>query len=91
MGEGSNSLPASATLQSPLPLAATMVSGNQLQLSWTTNDNGGTFTAYYASGLTLPVTWTLTTNAPVLTGNQWMITLPVGTNASGFYRLQQSP
>jgi hypothetical protein len=89
VGEGGNSASASAMLPKPLPLSARALSSSQIQLSWTTNDNGGTFKAYYASALTPPVGWTPATNTPVLVNDQWTITLPIGTNDSGFYRLQQ--
>jgi hypothetical protein len=72
-----------------LPLNASLFSSGQIQLSWTTNHNGGTFKAYYASALTSPIVWTLATNTPVLSNDQWTIILPIGTNDSGFYRLQQ--
>jgi hypothetical protein len=28
------------------------------------------------------------TNAPLLSNGQWMVALPLGTNASGYYELQ---
>jgi hypothetical protein len=29
------------------------------------------------------------TNAPVFSNGQWSVTLPIGTNPAGLYRLQQ--
>ena len=43
---------------------------------------------YYTPSLVAPVVWMLATNAPVLSNGQWTLTLPVGTNSSGYYRLQ---
>ncbi len=72
----------------PVTVAAAAMSGSQIQLSWTTND-GGAFKMYYTPDLTSPLIWTLMTNVPVQAGGQWTLTLPVGTNYRGFYRLQQ--
>jgi len=88
-GEGGNSAQVSALFQKPLPLTANVIAGNQIQLSWPTNDGGGTLKAYYATNLVPPVVWLPVTGAPVLVGNQWTLTLPTGTNNNGFYRLQQ--
>jgi autotransporter-associated beta strand protein len=43
---------------------------------------------YWTPSLTPPITWTRMTNAPVFTNGQWTVTLPMGTNNAGFYRLQ---
>jgi hypothetical protein len=43
---------------------------------------------YYTPSLVAPAVWMLVTNAPVLSNGQWMVTLPIGTNSSGYYRLQ---
>ena len=88
LGESTNSAQASATPLSLIVLSATITSGNQITLAWTTNGNGGTVIPYYTPNLTPPVTWVPVTNTPVLSNNQWMVTLPTGTNNSGFYRLQ---
>lgn len=87
-GEGPNSSPASATLQLP-PLLTGGSANGQIQLSWATNDNGGSFKAYSATNLVPPIIWTLVTNSASFSNGQWILTLPVGTNGSGFYRLQQ--
>jgi fibronectin type 3 domain-containing protein len=87
-GEGPDSPFVSATLQLPLPLAAVVSPDGQIQLSWTTNDNGGTFKVYSATNLVSP-TWTQVTNSPSLSNGQWTVILPIGTNNSGFYQLQQ--
>ena len=44
---------------------------------------------YWTPDLTPPVKWTLVENAPTYTNGQWIVTLPIGTNTAGFYRLQQ--
>ncbi len=43
---------------------------------------------YYTPNLVPPVVWTLVTNTPALSNGQWIVTLPTGTNGSGFYQLQ---
>jgi cellulose 1,4-beta-cellobiosidase len=88
-GEGPDSAFVSATLQLPLPLAAVISADGQIQLSWTTNDNGGTFKVYSATNLVSPVVWTQVTNSPSLSNGQWTVILPIGTNNSGFYQLQR--
>jgi autotransporter-associated beta strand protein len=72
----------------PVALKAVLLSNSQVQVSWTTND-GGAFKTYYTPDLTPSAVWTPATNAPVMTGSQWTVTLPVSTNNHGFYRLQQ--
>ncbi len=88
LGEGANSTQVSAAPPAPIVLTANVTSGSELTLSWTTNGNGGAFTPYYTPTLALPATWVPVTNTPVLSGDQWIITLPTGTNSAGFYRLQ---
>jgi hypothetical protein len=88
-GEGGNSPQASATLLQPFPVSASAVSAGQIQLSWTTNDHGAAFKVYFTRDFTPPVVWTPTTNIPVMTGNQWTVTLSLVTNSRGFYRLQK--
>jgi len=44
---------------------------------------------YYTEDMTPPVVWTrVTSNAPVFSNGLWTVTLPKGTNASGFYQLR---
>jgi hypothetical protein len=59
-----------------------------LVLHWAGTSNDAPASVYYATSLTPPTTWTLVTNAPAFTNDQWMVALPVGTNTSGYYRLQ---
>jgi fibronectin type 3 domain-containing protein len=89
IGEGSNSAPASVALDRPLPLAIDAISGDGIQLAWTTNDNGGSFTIFSATNLASEMSWTLITNAPILSGPQWILALPISTNNQSFYRLKQ--
>jgi hypothetical protein len=89
LGQSANSGQASATPAGPVLLTGSLSSGSQIILSWSTNGNGGTVTPYYTPTLTSPITWIPVTNMPVLSNNQWNLTLPLGTNGSGFYRLQQ--
>jgi hypothetical protein len=44
---------------------------------------------YSAPSLVPPIEWTLVTNSPAFTNGHWSATLPIGTNAAAFYRLQQ--
>jgi hypothetical protein len=88
LGQSPNSTQASAAPAGPILLTAVMSSGHQINFSWATNGNVGTVTPFYTPNLTPPITWTLLTNVPVFSNNQWNVTLPLGTNGSGFYRLQ---
>lgn len=49
----------------------------------------GSLYLYYTPSLAPPIIWTPVTNTPVYSNNQWMVTLPFGTNRCGFYSLQQ--
>jgi hypothetical protein len=87
-GESTNSAVVSVTpLAGPLALNVAAFSGGTITLAWT----NGAVDLYYAPQLAPPVQWTLLTNAPAVTNGQWTVTLPVGANNSGFYRLQQQP
>ena len=46
------------------------------------------FTVHSATNLASPVAWTPLTNTPVLTSNEWRVTLPAATNGQRFFRLQ---
>jgi len=70
----------------PVGLNASFMSGQQIQLSWTTND-GGLLKAYFTPDLTQP--WVLLTNVPTPVNGQRVILLLTGTNSRGFYQLQQ--
>jgi hypothetical protein len=50
--------------------------------------NVGTFSLFASPSLTPPVTWTPVTNTRALSNGQWTVSLPVGTNGSGFYQLR---
>ena len=81
---------------SPMPaLSIRPTTGAQgLTLQWPDNNDTKTSGAasqpnlYYTPSLVAPAVWMLVTNAPVLSNGQWMVTLPIGTNSSGYYRLQ---
>jgi hypothetical protein len=89
LGESPNSAQASATPVAPVPLIGSLSSNSQIVLSWTTNGDGAGWTLYYTTELTPPVTWIPVTNMPVLSNNQWSVTVPIGPGSAGFYRLQQ--
>src|SRR5207253_150042 len=55
-------------------------------LSWPGNAVG--FGLYEATNLVPPVVWTASTNQPVLTNNQWTVSLPTNSSSTRFYRLQ---
>lgn len=61
--------------------------GHGLAIQWP-GDIGSLY-LYYTPNLAPPVVWIPVTNNPVYSNNQWIVTMPVGTNQSGFYRLQQ--
>lgn len=86
-GESADSAPADAAPQVPV-LAGAQSPGGQVVLSWADASNGGAATLYYTPALSPAAVWTPVPNAPVLSGGLWTLTLPVGTNVSGFYRLQ---
>lgn len=88
LGQSPNSTQVSATPASQILLAARLSTGSLITLSWPTNGNGGSVTPYYTPTLVPPITWTPVTNLPVLLNNQWNVTVPLGTNGSGFYRLK---
>ncbi len=94
---------AAPTLPNPLVLSGPVIVSNPkpVFLQLTPNTAAGTLTlhwsgestdapaqVYYTSDLTPPVTWTPMSNAPAYANGQWSVTLPVGTNSSGFYRVQ---
>jgi hypothetical protein len=47
------------------------------------------FTFYSATNLAPPVAWVPLTNAPVLIGNEWRVTLPSGTTGQRYFHLQR--
>ncbi len=60
--------------------------GNSLTLTWP--GDIGQWLVHCATNLVLPVTWSPAAASPVLTNQQWQVTLPVGTDSAAFYRLQ---
>ncbi|HEX4264255.1 MAG TPA: DUF2341 domain-containing protein [Verrucomicrobiae bacterium] len=50
--------------------------------------SGVGFALYTSTNLAPPISWTLATNQPALSNNQWQITLPQDGSASRYYRLQ---
>jgi fibronectin type 3 domain-containing protein len=73
-----------AYLAAPIPLSLAS-SNNGLTLTWPTN---AAVAPYYTTSLTPPITWMPVTNAPTIVNGQWNLTVSVGLNQSGFYRLQ---
>ena len=60
--------------------------GSGLSFNWP--GNIGQWGVYGATNLSPPVVWLPVSGAPVLSNQQWTLTVPVRTNAAGFYRLQ---
>jgi hypothetical protein len=46
------------------------------------------FSLFAATNLTIPVLWSSVPDVPVLTNNEWRVSLPIATNGQRFYRLQ---
>src|ERR1019366_1053643 len=79
-----NLLVSEGAANGPIVLKGVVASGGGMTLSWTNS----AVTLYYTPRLS-PAAWVVVTNVPGHTNGQWTITLPAGTNATGFYRLQQ--
>lgn len=76
----------SASVAAPAPAALRIAAGaTALTLGWPAESF---FALYAATSFTPPVVWTPVTNTPVLTSNEWRITLPGSTNSQRFFRLQ---
>jgi hypothetical protein len=79
-----NLLVSEGAANGPIILKGAAAAGGGMALSWTNS----AVTLYYTRSLS-PAAWVVVTNVPGYTNGQWTITLPAGTNATGFYRLQQ--
>jgi hypothetical protein len=86
-GESDNTAPVAVTPQIPVSLSASITAGGQIAISWPTNGSAGR-TLFYTPSLAAPVMWTLVTNTPAAFNDLWVVVLPLGTNQTGFYRLQ---
>jgi hypothetical protein len=75
----------STVTQQP-PVMSIAGGGTGATLTWPASGVG--FTLYTTTNLAPPVTWTLTTNEPTLTNNQWQIALPADGSSVRFYRLE---
>ena len=85
-GESPNSAPVSATAQPPALLAGLSSNASQLTLSWSgwaTN-----YTLYAATNLSASPTWNAVTLSPQYTNGSFSLTLPVGSEAQRFFRLE---
>lgn len=71
-----------ATLRLPIE-ARLSIAGDML--AWPAN--AGWFTIQSTTNLTPPAVWLPLTNAPVMDGNRWTLTLPFTTNSQRFFRL----
>jgi beta-glucanase (GH16 family) len=82
--------PVSATLQIAVysitpPVIDLQVSGANFDIYWPSNYT--TYNLYGNSNLTESATWTSVTNAPVIDGGNWKVTVPI-SEAQPFFRLQ---
>ncbi len=80
--------PGSTDVAPPPPILTATVApdGAGLDIAWAAN--AGAFNLYSSPSLLPPAAWTCVTNTPTLSGQQWLVTLPVPTNACSFFRLQ---
>jgi hypothetical protein len=78
-------LTASVSVNTNLALRS-IQSGPDLILSAPTDANY--FTLLTTTNLTPPALWAPVPNAPLLTNNEWRMSLPITTNGQRFYRLQ---
>jgi autotransporter-associated beta strand protein len=69
----------------PMGLTGSALSGGGIRLTWTNSAAD----LYCTPNLMPPVVWVAVTNPPAWSNGQWSVTMPGGTNASGFYRLAQ--
>jgi hypothetical protein len=69
------------------PVLNAVPSSSTIAISWP--EVASYFTLYSATNLTAGATWTVLTNAPVLSNGAWGISVPA--NPSRFYRLQSDP
>ena len=69
----------------PIVLTGSALSGGGIKLTWTNSAAD----LYCTPTLVPPVVWVTVTNPPVWFNDQWSVAVPGGTNASGFYRLEQ--
>jgi hypothetical protein len=62
-----------------------VLSGGGFQLTWTNS----AVDLFYTPSLMPPVVWSPVTNQAGFSNGQWSLTMPIGTNGNGFYRLRQ--
>ncbi len=80
------SLAWNAGMSSRPALAITNTGGGNVTL--TASPDAAFYRLYTATNLTPPAQWNSVTNLPVVSGNQWSLTLATATNVTSFYRLQ---
>jgi hypothetical protein len=89
LSESAISAEVSATPQASIiaaTLKITSLSASQFQLSW--SNNALNLQLYSSVDLTPPMTWTPVTNVPVLSTDQWLLIVPLGSDSRRFYGLQ---
>jgi autotransporter-associated beta strand protein len=84
-GAGSLNVAAGSATGPIVLRAGSVLSGGGLQLTWT----NGAVDLFYTPSLMPPVVWSPVTNQAGFSNGQWSLTLPIGTNGNGFYRLRQ--
>jgi endoglucanase Acf2 len=90
VSDGVNS-PVTATLQitvdsAPVPpVLSIQSSGTNLEVLWPVSSSG--FSLYSCTNLIPPVTWSAVPNTPVVHGEDWMVTMPMGESPQ-YFRLE---
>ena len=70
----------------PVTLRISSLNESTVSVAWSANAGG--VDLYSAASLSSPIHWSRVTNAPVLSNDQWIVTLSPLTNGASFYRLQ---
>ena len=67
------------------PALSIQVSGSNLEVLWPASATG--FSLYSTTNLLPSVVWSSVTNTPIIQGDNWMVTLPIG-GANYYFRLE---
>ena len=85
-GESANSAPVSAILNTP-PILTLGVSPARDQLWFSWPGWASTFSLYFSTNLSVPVTWQLVTNPASFTNSTWQLTLANLNQSQQYFRL----
>ena len=67
------------------PALSIQVSGSDLDILWPASATG--FNLYSTTNLLPPVVWSSVTNTPIIQGDNWMVSIPIG-GANYYFRLE---